>query len=65
MTSESTINRRLKEYDIKIGNTYSKVEQELLEDMVSRITDEYPNSGYWTVIGVLSAKAMHILYLEH
>ncbi|XP_052809238.1 uncharacterized protein LOC128237692 [Mya arenaria] len=33
MTSESTLKRRLKDYNIKIGNTYSIIEQGELEDL--------------------------------
>jgi hypothetical protein len=63
MTSESTVKRRLREYDIKIGSTYSSIEQTQLEDLVRNITQEYPNAGYRTVIGVLSSKGMQYMYV--
>jgi len=62
MTSESTVKRRLKEYDLKIGSTYSSIEQTLLEDLVRNITQEYPNAGYRTIIGDLSSKGMYFVY---
>jgi len=62
MTSESTVKRRLKEYYLKIGSTYSSIEQTLLEDLVRNITQEYPNAGYRTIIGVLSSKGMYCVY---
>ncbi|WAR07898.1 hypothetical protein MAR_017856 [Mya arenaria] len=60
MTSESTLKRRLKDYNIKIGNTYSIIEQGELEDLVRNITNEYPNAGYRTVMGVLSSKGHRV-----
>ncbi|XP_052809272.1 uncharacterized protein LOC128237730 [Mya arenaria] len=60
MTSESTIKRRLKDYNIKIGNTYSIMEQGELEDLVRNITNEYPNAGYRTVMRVLSSKGHRV-----
>jgi hypothetical protein len=59
MTSKSTVKRRLKEYDLKIGSNYSSIEQTLLEDLVRNITQEYPNAGYRTV---LSSNGMYFMY---
>lgn len=56
LSSESTIKRRLKEYNLMIGSTYSSIGQEQLEELVRNITNEYPNAGYRTVSGVLSSK---------
>ena len=62
MTSESTVKRRLIEYNLKIGSTYSSIEQAKLEDLVRNITQKYTNAGYRTVIGVLSSKGIYFVY---
>lgn len=60
MVSESTIKRRLKQYDLRIENTYSDISQSQLEKEVQKIAEEFPDVGYRTVSSILLAKGHRV-----
>ena len=60
MVSESTIKRRLKQYDLCIENTYSDITQNQLEEEVQKIAAEFPEVGYRTVSSILLAKGHRV-----
>lgn len=58
--SESTVKRRMKVYGLSVSDTYSNVHDAELDQVVSDILVEFPNTGYRRMIGFLRQKGMRI-----
>lgn len=54
-TSVSTVRRRMTEFGITIRSTYSTIDNEQLDEIVSELQRHYPNCGYRLLKGHLAA----------
>lgn len=58
--STRTIANRLEEYDLSIRESYSKMNDAELDQIVSKLVQEFPDSGYKTILGHLKADGFRI-----
>ena len=58
--SVKTVQRRLREYDLSITNTYSNVTNETLDNHVTEILHMFPNCGYRRMRGFLTTRNLRI-----
>lgn len=56
--SLSTIKRRLKDYNLSKGETFTKMTDELLDKCIDNILIEFPNTGYKKMKGYLLSKGI-------
>jgi AraC-like DNA-binding protein len=58
--SSKTIHRRLKQYGLSVKNTYSDMNDNQLDRIVSEIVQDFPNSGYKAVRGHLISRGVRV-----
>ena len=59
--SESTVKRRMKLYGLSVTDTYSNLTDAELDQLVSDILLEFPNTGYRGMLGHLSQKGIRVV----
>ena len=59
----STVNRRLKDFEMSISQTYSAITDEALDRTVQEIID-FPSCGYRCMVGYLKAREFHVQQLR-
>ena len=60
----STVNRRLKDYELSVSQTYSAITNEALDRIVQEIIIEFPSCGYRCMTGYLKARGIHVQQLR-
>lgn len=58
--SKRTAERRLKDYDLGIRQSYSPLTDHELEDEVKKIINDFPHVGYRTMSGLLQVKGHRV-----
>ena len=58
--SQRTVERRMNEFDIRIGNCYSNIGDRDLESIVNNIVRDFPNVGYKRMSGLLLSRGLRI-----
>lgn len=58
--SKKTVERRLKDYDLGIRQSYSPLTDHELEDEVKKIPNDFPLVGYRTMSGLLQVKGHRV-----
>uniref|UniRef100_A0A8W8MCH0 Integrase core domain-containing protein n=1 Tax=Magallana gigas TaxID=29159 RepID=A0A8W8MCH0_MAGGI len=58
--SKRTVERRLKDYDLGIRQSYSPLTDHELEDEVKKIINDFPHVGYRTMSGLLQVKGHRV-----
>ena len=58
--SESTVKRRMHEYNIKISDMYAQLTDEELGVEINKIVDSYPNIGYRSIRAHLISKGFRV-----
>lgn len=62
--SESTINRRLKDFNVRTSRSFSQIDDSALDDVIRNIKIEFPNSGYRMMLGHLMARGIFVPQLR-
>ena len=60
----STVNRRLKDYELSVSQTYSAITNEALDRIVQETIIEFPSCGYRYMTGYLKARGIHVQQLR-
>ena len=58
--SSKTVYRRLEENGLSVRGTYARLTDTELDDMVKSILQEFPNSGYKSMLGHLLSKGLKV-----
>ena len=58
--SQRTVERRMNEFGIRIGNCYSNINDRDLDAVVSNIICDFPNVGYKRMSGLLLSRGLRI-----
>ena len=58
--SSKTVYRRLEENGLSVRGTYARLTDTELDDMVKSILQEFPNSGYKSMLGPLLSKGLKV-----
>ena len=58
--SESTVKRRVKNYGLSILSKYANLTQQELDNVVKKILEQFPKTGYKRMIGYLMAKGIRV-----
>ena len=58
--STSTIERRMRLYDLSIRGTYSSIPDSALDDLVTDLSLQFPNVGYRMISGFLKASGHRV-----
>ena len=58
--SESTVKRRMQEYNIRVSDTYSDISDQILYEKIGNILESYPNIGYRAVKSHLFAQGFRV-----
>ena len=62
--STTTVNRRLKDYELSVSQTYSAITNEALDRIVQEIIIQFPSCGYRCMTGYLKARGIHVQQLR-
>jgi len=62
--SLSTVNRRLRDYDLSVTQTYSIISNTELDEITQQLVSEFPNCGYRRMAGLLRARGIHVQQLR-
>ena len=58
--SESTLRRRLKDFNLSTSQRFTEISDEELDNVVKHIKQEFNNSGYRMIIGLLRGRGLQI-----
>jgi hypothetical protein len=58
--SQRTVERRMRNFGIRIGDCYSSINDHDLESIVNNIIRNFPNIGYKQMSGLLFSRGLHI-----
>lgn len=58
--SKRTVERRVKDYDLGIRQSYSPLTDHELEDEVKKVINDFPHVGYRTMSGLLQVKGHRV-----
>ena len=58
--SSKTVQRRLKHYGLSVKQTYAEISDNELDQIVSGIVQDFPNSGYKSVRGHLVSRGVRV-----
>ena len=59
-TSISTVKRRLTMYSLSVGQKYSNITNEYLDEQVSQVLELFPNCGYRRMLGHLATRGLRV-----
>ena len=58
--SKRTVERRMNEFGLRIGNYYSDINDNDLEETVRSIVQQFPNTGYKRMTGLLFSRGLRV-----
>lgn len=58
--SESTIQRRLRQFGLSVSNTYIHIDDKKLDESVQQFVKRFPNCGYRRMDGFLMSKEIRV-----
>eukprot|EP00112_Aurelia_sp_Birch-Aquarium-sp1_P015218 Seg3354.3 transcript_id=Seg3354.3/GoldUCD/mRNA.D3Y31 product="hypothetical protein" protein_id=Seg3354.3/GoldUCD/D3Y31 len=58
--SQSTIKRRLLEFGLSVGMTYTRIDDKDLDDNVTGLVSQFPNCGYRRMYGLLMSHSIKV-----
>ena len=58
--SLSTIERRFRDYDLSVSQTYSAIDDNEVDEIIQQLVSEFPNCGYRRMTVFLRGRGIHV-----